>query len=121
MSSYPELHELIWLFESDPTLDHDDLSWEFGASFRTQRGAWDVSCAIDVYGYSIEIEVFVDKKRVIHVKLNGDVDVLDVQREGGREVLSVKPRPDHDLREIRLQLKPHVSLITETVHSWERR
>ena len=44
MSSFPELHELIWLFESEPTIPEENPGWPINpATFETERdrGAFD--------------------------------------------------------------------------------
>lgn len=111
MSSYPALHELIWLFESEPAFKHVDLGWPISeAVFETWRGPWQVRCAVGVYDYSVEIDAFLDGTRTFHLFLNQIVDVLSVDRAQDREVLVIQPGVGHDLREVRLQLRPYFSL-----------
>lgn len=54
MSSYPELHELIWLFEVDPEIRDEDLGWPISeVTFTTRRGSWEIRCSIGVYDYTV--------------------------------------------------------------------
>lgn len=55
-SSFPELHELIWLFESEPTIPEEYPGWPIiPPTFETERGPWRVRCEIAPYDYTVTI------------------------------------------------------------------
>lgn len=122
MSAYPGLHELIWLFETEPKFEYDDIDWPVvGAQFETTRGDWSVLCSIGVYDQSFGVEARHHGNRVFELHLDQVVDRITIDRGGGGEALKVWPVDGHDLSEVRLQLRPHIELQLATVSYYHRR
>ena len=121
MSSYPELHELIWLFESEPELLDEDLGWPISrATFRTSRGEGEVRCSIEVYDRTVELDCFLAGDPTMHLKIRQEVDSIAVDRSHDAETLLIRPQAGSQLGDVRLRLKPQVRLFAETVLPWER-
>lgn len=121
MSSFPELHELIWLFESEPTILDDHPGWPIiPASFETERGPWRVRCVIAPYDYTVTVRCQIDDVEAIEVNLLENVDDVTIDRTHGSEALVVVCRADSMLRPVRVQLKPHVQITVETTLEWQR-
>lgn len=122
MSEYPSLDELVWLFEADANFDHDDIGWPVsGVGFESVRGEWTIECAIGIYDYSFGVVASHRGEKVFDLHLHQVVDHITIEERAGIEALSVWPVPSHDLREVRLQLKPHVQLHVATIDYWNRR
>jgi hypothetical protein len=121
MSSFPELHELIWLFEVEPTLAEEYLGWPISAAtFETERGAWRVRCVIAPYDYTVTIRCVIEVENAIEVDLLENVDEVKVDRTHDAEALVVVCRADSLLRPVRLQLKPRIHVVVETQLPWQR-
>ena len=122
MSSWPELQDLIWFFEVEPEVQYEDLGWPTSpATFVTLRVPWVVRCTIAPYDYTVELDCSVDGTEALHLKLNGIVDALVIERTHGAEAMTIRPQEGADLGPLRLQLKPSVSVSGETLLPWERR
>ena len=58
MASWPELHDLIWLFEAEPKIEFPDIGWPVSqATFVTARGSWRVICTIAPYVYTVDLRL----------------------------------------------------------------
>ncbi|MEN9645153.1 MAG: hypothetical protein RL238_1822 [Actinomycetota bacterium] len=115
MSSFPELHDLIWLFESEPTIPEEYPGWPVTpATFETERGPWRVRCVVAPYDYTVTIRCLCEDQDAIEVNLLENVDEVRVDRTNGAETLVVTCRADSLLRPVRLQLKPKVHVVVET-------
>jgi hypothetical protein len=91
MTSWPELHELIWLFESEPTVEYEDLGWPVSAAmFETSRDAWMIRCTIRVYDYSVEIQCSHDDGSSVAMSLRSVVEAIEVDRSSGSESLLIR-------------------------------
>ena len=121
MSQYPTLAELIWLFEAEANFDHDDIGWPVsGVGFESVRADWTIQCAIGIYDRSFRAIAYHRGERVFALHLDHCVDYITIDKRNGIEALAVWPVPSHDLREVRLQLKPHLQLDVSTVKPWDR-
>jgi len=121
MTSFPELHELIWLFESEPTIPEENPGWPINpATFETERGRWRVRCVIAPYDYTVTIRCQIEGEDAIEVNLLENVDEVKLDRTHEAEVLVVVCRTDSLLRPVRLQLKPRVHVVIETELPWQR-
>jgi hypothetical protein len=120
MSSFPELHELIWLFESEPTIPEEYPGWPIiPATFETERGPWRVRCVIAPYDYTVTIRCQIKGEDAIEVNLLENVDEVKLDRTHDAEALVVVCRAGSLLRPVRLQLKPRVHLVVETELAWQ--
>ncbi|MGW1737621.1 hypothetical protein ACWCPQ_02300 [Nocardia sp. NPDC001965] len=107
----PELAELIWLFEAEPTREFDDLEWPVGLfSFRLARGDQAVSFSLDPTAGEAYISLYAGEHE--HTRL-GRIRRLDrltvVRGPADYEGLRLWP-PDYTDEAITLQTKPRISL-----------
>jgi hypothetical protein len=123
MASFPELHDLIWLFEVEPTIEHDDLGWPASAAtFETQRGPWSVVCTIEPYLYTVDLAISHAADDVVSLRMPEVVESVAVNRLRGAEALQVRFSSRAEfLRGIRLQLKPTVNITFEALPPWADR
>jgi hypothetical protein len=121
MSGFPELHELTWLFEAEPTIAEEHPGWPIiPATFETERGAWRVRCVIAPYDYTVTIRCAIEGEDAIALDLLENVDEVRVDRTHDAEALVVVCRADSLLRPVRLQLKPLIRVVVETRLPWQR-
>lgn len=123
MASYPELHELIWLFEVEPTVEHEDLGWPVSrTTFTTMRGPWTVVCGIEPYMYSVDLQIRHEDAEVVSLRMPEVVESVAVDRTRGAEALQIRFSSRAEfLRGLRLQLKPNVSVTFEALPPWAER
>ena len=120
MEEYPTLDDLYWLFEVEPALLDPDLGWPISeAKWTTSRGAWNIVVRIGVYDRTVEIECALGDAPAIHVKLDGVVDRLAIDRTHGAESLMITPSRAGALHPVRLMLKPAVFLDLENRLPWQ--
>jgi invasion protein IalB len=121
MSNFPPLHELVWLFESDPEVEDEDLGWPTsGATFRTTRGSWGVECTIEPYDHSVTVLCSLDDQDAVRLSFRQNVDMVTVDRTHDIEALVITFQPSALLWPVRFQLKPHVRIRVGNRLSWER-
>jgi hypothetical protein len=121
VAEYPTLDDLLWLFEVEPVLADPDLGWPISeAVWTTTRGPWTVTVRIGVYDYLVEIDCALSGVSTFHVRLNGIVERLSVDRAHGQEALVVTTSDAGQLHPVRLVLKPDVHLDIENRLPWER-
>jgi hypothetical protein len=119
MEEYPTLDDLYWLFETKPVLGDPDLGWPISeATWTTSRGTWTIAVRVGVYEQTVEIECALADAPAIHVKLEGVVDRLSIDRTSGQESLTITPSHAGGLRRVRLTLKPSVFLNLENRLPW---
>jgi hypothetical protein len=120
MAEYPTLDDLLWLFEVEPVLVDPDLGWPISeATWSTTRGSWTVTITIGVYDRTVEIHGALGGVSTIHVKLNGIVERLSVDRTHGQEALVAATTNGGRLHPVRLVLKPDLRLDIENRLPWE--
>ena len=121
MKEFPTLDELYWLFESDPVLIDPDLGWPISeATWTTSRGEWKLTVTVGVYDRKVEITGELAGNLALHVKLDGVVEHLAVDRTHNMEGLTIAPGPNGSFHPARLTLKPTVFVDIENRHPWER-
>ncbi len=121
MEEFPTLDELYWLFESEPVFADPDLGWPVSeATWSTARGDWTVTVRVGVYDRTVEVSGELAGVPAIHVKLDGVVEHLAVDRTHNVESLSIAPGPTGTFHPVRLTLKPSIFVDVENRHPWER-
>ena len=119
MSSYPELHELVWLSEVEPEVLEPELGWPMSeVTFVTHQGGWEVRCSIGVYDYTVELNCLLEGNETVHLKLK-EVDSIAFDRPHGAETLLVRPREGAGFGDVTIQLKPHVKVHADTALPWD--
>ena len=119
MSSYPELSELIWLFEAEPSVEYEDIGWPASeATFVTVRGAWTVTCTIAPYLYTVIVTLAQGDDDVVRLAFPELVHMVAVDRTHGIEALVVSSLRDSWRGAIRLQLKPSISVTFDAQPLW---
>ena len=117
---YPDFADLTWLFEVEPTLLDPDLGWPISeAVWQVERGDWKVEIRIGVYDYLVEISCHHLSAAALHVRLNGIVRELTIDRTKSEEALVITPAASAGLHPVRLTLKPSVRLYVENRLPWE--
>lgn len=109
VTTLPQAHELIWLFEAEPTLLDPGVPWVYNQlTFETTRGADQITCVIaPAYG-NASIFWTRDRTEIVALDLQG-IGTLAVEREGAIETLTASFLAP-ELRALRLQLRPTVHL-----------
>lgn len=109
MDPFPPKHELLSLFECEPSLTDANVPWEYNClRFDTTRGADRIICEIEP-GYEVlRLQWSRDGTEIVRLGLNW-VCGLTVEVEGGREVL-VGTLRDPAIEPFRLQMRPQVHL-----------
>ena len=120
MDAYPPLDDLIWLFESGPEIEHEDIGWPASAAtFTTTRGSWTVSVHLAPYMYTVEIRLSQGGKDLVRLAMKEVVSKVDVDRTHGIEALVVSFDRNSRLDALRLTLKPDVSVTFDTTRVWD--
>lgn len=118
MSDYPSLDELIWLFESDPSMEYEDLDYPVSATtFETNRGAHLVQCTVEPYTNSVSICLEHDGAQVVSLTLDGMVEEAHIDRVHG-EALVLSTISSLPFRQLRLELKPRLLLTWSSIPPW---
>ena len=108
MKPFPEEHELIWLFESEPRLTDKDVIWYYNElTFTTERGNECVECAISP-AYS--------ELKFRWSRVGVELVSLEVKRVSGLEVIKAKDADllkatfgeGSGLQPLLIKLKPNV-------------
>lgn len=111
MSAWPDLEELIWLFEAEPHFEFEDLGYPNAAtSFRTTRGDTHVQCTIEPYLNSLTVRVLEGDEQRLRLHRWRTVERLVVDRVHGAEALVATIVPEVPSSELRLTLKPNPSV-----------
>ncbi|MGX1805725.1 hypothetical protein ACWIGI_08425 [Nocardia sp. NPDC055321] len=107
----PELADLIWLFEHEPTRQFDDLHWPIGLhSFRLTRGVQSVLFSLDPAAGEAYISLYTGTQKHTSLGRLRPVDRISIDRgpvdcEGLRLwIRDVTNEP------VTLQTKPHIRL-----------
>lgn len=87
----PELADLIWLFEDEPSPEMPDLHWPNGLqSFRRRRGDREVLFSLDPLAGEAYITLYVDGREVASVGRLRRLETLRVVRRDGYEGLELR-------------------------------
>lgn len=110
IEDFPENHELIWLFESEPEVLDPQEPWIFNTiTFRTQRKGLEVMCSVlPSYG-DLSLRLFLQETEIVAVDLFS-IRRISIRKEKGREALVAEFGEASDFKTFELQLKPHVHL-----------
>ena len=109
MEPFPEQYDLIALFECDPVLADKDVPWSYNhLTFRTDRGSDQIVCQIEPGYHTLKFEWKQDGQRLVLLDLNW-VAGIATELDDHAEALVTMFR-DQNLKPLRIQLKPHVSL-----------
>lgn len=107
MATWPQLHDLIWLFESGPVVEFEDLGYPIAATTSTTiRGATEVECTIEPSTSSMSITLSEAGEVRLRLQLWGLVEGAVVDRTHEREALVATMSDDAGFDELRLELKP---------------
>lgn len=105
----PELADLIWLFEDEPTSSYEDLSWPVGLqSFRLRRGSREVLFSLDPTSGEAYVSIFEGGDEVVSLGRLRRLERLTVEKDGDRESLVL--RFVTGLDPLRLQTRPVIRL-----------
>jgi hypothetical protein len=107
MTTWPLLDELIWLFESDPVVEYEDLRYpDTATTFTTIRGTTEVECTVEPYMNSMSIRLSEAGEERLRLHLWGVIDGLVLDRVHGHEALVAILTEGSGFQELRLELKP---------------
>lgn len=120
MDAYPPLHDLIWLFETEPEIEYEDIGWPVSVgTFTTIRAPWTVSVTVAPYMYTVEIRLSQSGTEVVRLAMKEVVSTVSVDRTHETEALVVTFDRNSRLDALRLTLKPEVSVAFDTTRSWD--
>ncbi|WP_216323067.1 hypothetical protein [Deinococcus aestuarii] len=110
IEDFPENHELIWLFESEPEILNPQEPWLFNTiTFKTQRNGLEVVCSIlPSYG-DLSLRLSLQETEIVAVDFFR-IRRSSIRNEKGCEALVVEFGEASDFKTFELQLKPHVHL-----------
>jgi hypothetical protein len=105
----PELADLVWLFEDEPTPAEDDLRWPIGLhSFRLRRGDREVVFSLDPLSGEAYVTLFSGGEETVSLSRLRTLERLTVDKGGEREGLVL--RFVTGLEPLRLQTRPVIRL-----------
>jgi hypothetical protein len=105
----PELADLVWLFEDEPTPEYEDLSWPVGLhSFRLRRGTREVVLSLDPTSGEAYLTISDGDGQVVSLGRLRTLEGLTVEKDGEREGLVL--RFTRGLDPLRLDTRPIIRL-----------
>lgn len=111
----PELADLIWLFEDEPTMQYPDLAWPVGLqSFRLRRGDREVLFSLDPLAGEAYISLYLAGQEMTYLGRLRRIETLRIVKEDGYEGL-VLNFAGGKLDPIRLQTRPVIRLRWDVV------
>ncbi|WP_075024986.1 hypothetical protein K8Z49_27655 [Actinomadura madurae] len=106
----PELADLIWLFEDEPTSDHEDLSWPVGLqSFRLRRGDREVLFSLDPTSGEAYLTMFEAGEETASIGRLRRLQSLTIEKRGEHEGLVIHFASEA-LDPLQLQTRPVIRL-----------
>ncbi|MBF6167470.1 hypothetical protein IU486_22320 [Streptomyces gardneri] len=107
----PDLADLIWLFEDEPTRKYDDLDWPVGLhSFRLTRGGLAVLFSLDPLVGEAYISLYAGEEEIAYLGRLRQLDRLTIVRgPSGYEGLQLW-FPSDTNEPLALQTKPQIRL-----------
>ena len=109
MESFPEDHELVGFFESEPEVTDRDVPWFYNRlTFRTTRGSHSVVCEIEPGYRQIDLTWRNAGKEMASFALR-EIRALRVMGSPGEEYMTVVFRGD-ELMDFVLYLKPDIRI-----------
>ena len=119
MATWPELDDLIWLFETNPVVEYEDLGYPVAATtFVTVRGTTEVECTIEPFMNSISITLSESGQERMRLHLWGLIDGLVLDRTHDREALVATINGDAGFHELRLEMKPSPRVSWSSIAPW---
>jgi hypothetical protein len=119
MSAWPSLDDLIWLFEAEPAIEHEDLGYPTAAAtFTTTRGVTLVECTVEPYMNSISIRFVEQSEERLRLHLWGSVEEVHVDRHGSGEALVASMVDRVPFHALRLEMKPSPRITWSAVAPW---
>lgn len=107
MKPFPDEHELIALFESEPTLTDKGVPWVYNRlTFTLLRGVHRITCVIEPSYEVLELEWSRTGKMLVSLSLNR-VSGIETELNAETEVL-VAHFCDKHLLDLRIQTKPDI-------------
>jgi hypothetical protein len=111
----PELADLIWLFEDDPTPEYPDLDWPVGLwSFRLRRNDHEVLFSLDPMSNEAYITMYVAGQEIAHLGRLRQLDTLSIINRPINEGLTLRFVGDK-FDPLTLETKPIIRL---TWNAW---
>jgi hypothetical protein len=105
----PELADLVWLFEDEPTPEYEDVDWPVGLrSFRLQRGHREVLFSLDPTSGEAYMTISDGCEEVVSLGRLRALERLTLEKDGEREGLVL--HFVHGLDPLRLQTRPVIRL-----------
>lgn len=87
----PDLADLIWLFEDEPTGEHTDLAWPHGLqSFRLRRGDHEVVFSLDPFPGEAYINLYTAGHKITSLGRLRTVETLTIVKRDGYEGLELR-------------------------------
>lgn len=106
----PELADLIWLFEDEPTSGEEDLAWPVGLqSFRLRRGAREVLFSLDPTSGEAYLTMFEAGEETVSMGRIRRLESLAVEKRDGYEGMVLRFNGE-DFGPLRLQTRPVIRL-----------
>lgn len=111
----PELADLIWLFEDEPTLEYPDLDWPVGLhSFRLRRDDREVLFSVDPTAGEAYISLYVAGQEMTYLGRLRGIETLRIEKIDQYEGLVLNfAGSKHE--PIRLQTRPVIRLTWNVV------
>ena len=108
MKPFPEEHELIWLFESEPKLADKNVIWYYNdLTFSIERGNDYVECKISPAYEELKFRWSRDGRELVHLDLKM-VSGLEVIKAKDADLLKATFRHGSGLQPLLIKLKPNV-------------
>ncbi|NEA27990.1 hypothetical protein [Actinomadura bangladeshensis] len=106
----PELADLIWLFEDEPTSMDEDLTWPVGLqSFRLRRGSREVLFSLDPTSGEAYLTMFEPGEEVMTIGRIRKLKSLTIEKRDEYEGLILHFNSD-ELDPLQLQTRPVIHL-----------
>lgn len=105
----PDLADLIWLFEDEPTPEYDDVTWPVGLQgFRLRRGTREVLFSLDPTSGEAYLTIFEAGEETTSIGRLRRLESLRIERRDGYEGLILRFKNDMD--PLTLQTSPVIRL-----------
>ncbi|MEU8341373.1 hypothetical protein SAMN05443665_10963 [Actinomadura meyerae] len=105
----PDLADLIWLFEDEPTSDDEDLAWPVGLqSFRLRRGTREVLFSVDPTSGEVYLTLSEAGDDIASIGRLRKLESLRIEKRDGYEGLVLRFKDDMD--PLTLQTSPVIRL-----------
>lgn len=109
ITALPDAHDLIWLFEAEPSLLDPDVPLPYNTiTFITTRGDDRVECIISPAYRDLDLTWWRNDREIVRLSVTRVAEIT-VEREHGRELLQATLSGNSFLP-LRLQLKPTIHL-----------